>query len=209
MDTLKLYRPVGLKELELILLSDARKYPPRLNWQPIFYPVLNFEYARQVAYDWNVNDENSGFCGFVTAVEVESAYLQQFDIQTVGLDIHKELWIPANELENFNNHISGCIQVEAAYYHTGKYIGLIESSKKFKGLQVMQQWFTVKNEFTAGRLSQLIEAEPAALQINYPYWKKKLELLGSIDISFIEAFEKSWRHLHPERQLTLQTEFGK
>ncbi|HEV2482639.1 MAG TPA: hypothetical protein VGS79_23400 [Puia sp.] len=41
METIKLYRPVGLKELELIRLSGWREFPPRLEWQPIFYPVLN------------------------------------------------------------------------------------------------------------------------------------------------------------------------
>ena len=40
-----LYRPVGPKELELIAASGYREFPPRLPDQPIFYPVLNEEYA--------------------------------------------------------------------------------------------------------------------------------------------------------------------
>jgi len=36
-----LYRPVGQKELELIRDSGWRQFPPRLEWQPIFYPVLS------------------------------------------------------------------------------------------------------------------------------------------------------------------------
>lgn len=48
-----LYRPVGIKELELIALSDWAAFPPRLPHQPIFYPVLNFQYAAQIARDWN------------------------------------------------------------------------------------------------------------------------------------------------------------
>jgi hypothetical protein len=48
-----LYRPVGPKELALIAASDYTAFPPRLAEQPIFYPVLNFEYAEQIARDWN------------------------------------------------------------------------------------------------------------------------------------------------------------
>jgi hypothetical protein len=40
-----LYRPVGLKELELIVQADFRAFPPRLPEQPIFYLVLNIEAA--------------------------------------------------------------------------------------------------------------------------------------------------------------------
>jgi hypothetical protein len=44
-----LYRPVGRKELELIASSGFRAFPPRLPAQPLFYPVLNEEYAVQIA----------------------------------------------------------------------------------------------------------------------------------------------------------------
>jgi hypothetical protein len=50
-----LYRPVGRKELELIRASEFRFFPPRLASQPFFYPVLNEEYAVQIARDWNTN----------------------------------------------------------------------------------------------------------------------------------------------------------
>ena len=45
----RLYRPVGTKELELIEKSGYEKYPPRLPEQPIFYPVLNEKYAAEIA----------------------------------------------------------------------------------------------------------------------------------------------------------------
>jgi hypothetical protein len=47
------YRPVGLEELRLIYEADMRAFPPRLPEQPIFYPVTNEEYARQIARYWN------------------------------------------------------------------------------------------------------------------------------------------------------------
>jgi hypothetical protein len=44
-ETTTLFRPVGQKELELIEAAGWRRFPPRLFWQPIFYPVLTEEYA--------------------------------------------------------------------------------------------------------------------------------------------------------------------
>lgn len=48
-----LYRPIGEKELILIAESGFKAYPPRLEWQPIFYPVLNEKYACEIAEQWN------------------------------------------------------------------------------------------------------------------------------------------------------------
>ncbi len=115
---MKLYRPVGPKELELIKQSDMKEFPPRLPEQPIFYPVLNVEYARQIAKEWNAKSA-PGFAGFVTEFEVEDSYISGFEIKTVGASFHKELWIPAEELENFNKHIIGQIKVIESYYGEG------------------------------------------------------------------------------------------
>src|SRR2546427_7878893 len=60
-ETIILYRPVGPKELALIAASGFREFPPRLPEQPIFYPVLNEEYARHIAKDWNVPASGSGY----------------------------------------------------------------------------------------------------------------------------------------------------
>jgi hypothetical protein len=45
MEITTLYRPVGPKELALIVASGFREFPPRLAEQPIFYPVMNEECA--------------------------------------------------------------------------------------------------------------------------------------------------------------------
>lgn len=111
--TTTLYRPVGLKELELIKASGYLKFPPRLPEQPIFYPVLNQEYATKIARDWNVPASGSGF---VTKFAVKSDYLANFAIQTVGGSICQEYWIPAEELEVFNQNIVGKIEVVLSFY---------------------------------------------------------------------------------------------
>jgi len=112
-----LFRPVGIKELALIAEAGHRAFPPRLHWQPIFYPVLNFAYAAQIAREWNTVDENSGFCGFVTRFDVDDAFVGRYDVQVVGhAAVHQELWVPAEELAEFNRHLIGRIEVVAAYY---------------------------------------------------------------------------------------------
>lgn len=111
-----LYRPVGQTELDLIAASNYQAFPPRLEWQPIFYPVLNQAYAEQIAKEWNTEDEFSGYVGYVTAFDLPTDYLEQFPIQNVGGEIHNELWIPAEELINFNQQIVGSIKVVNQFF---------------------------------------------------------------------------------------------
>jgi hypothetical protein len=96
----------------LIKRADWSAFPPRFPEQPIFYPVLNEEYATQIARDWNVKASGAGF---VTKFEVERDYLNQFKVQTVGGSEHTEYWIPAGELAEFNRHIAGKIEVIAEF----------------------------------------------------------------------------------------------
>jgi hypothetical protein len=107
-ETTTLYRPVGPKELALIEQSGWQRFPPRLPEQPIFYPVMNEEYAIQIARDWNVPASGSGF---VMKFAVLKDYLQKFKIENVGGPIHNELWVPAEELDEFNDNIVGLIEV--------------------------------------------------------------------------------------------------
>lgn len=86
-------------------------FPPRLPQQPIFYPVLNQKYAEEIAQRWNTKDSNSQYKGYVLKFEVDDTYISQFKVQTVGKSYHQELWIPAEELENFNKFIIGKIEI--------------------------------------------------------------------------------------------------
>ncbi|MDQ1085498.1 hypothetical protein [Siphonobacter sp. SORGH_AS_1065] len=110
--TTTLFRPVSKKELDLIAQSNWTKFPPRLPEQPIFYPVTNLEYARQITVQWNVPAYGNGY---VTQFEVNSDYLKKYAIENVGGPIHNELWVPAEELEEFNSHIVGVIEVVESY----------------------------------------------------------------------------------------------
>ncbi len=111
-DTVTLYRPVGPEELALVRDSGYRRWPPRLPGQPIFYPVTNERYAREIAEKWNVQD--SGF-GAVTRFEVHAAFIARYKIEKVGGAHHTEWWIPAEDLEQLNDHIVGEIKVVAEF----------------------------------------------------------------------------------------------
>jgi hypothetical protein len=106
-----LYRPVGQAEYELIEQSGFKRFPPRLPEQPIFYPVLNEQYASEIASKWNTADKNSGFVGYVLKFEVDDEYIQKFSVQQAGALYHLEYWIPAEELDEFNGNIIGYIEV--------------------------------------------------------------------------------------------------
>ena len=108
---MRLYRPVGQAEYDLIAQTGFTAYPPRLPEQPIFYPVLNERYAREIAEKWNRRYPDSQYAGYVTTFQINDGYISQFPVQTVGASYHQELWVPAEELENFNRHIIGTIAI--------------------------------------------------------------------------------------------------
>jgi len=110
-----LFRPVGQKELDLIAETDFRAFPPRLHWQPIFYPVLNEEYATFIAREWNTKDAASGFIGYVLRFSVRANHLAKFQVQKVGGATALEYWIPAEQLAEFNANIVGTIEVVSRY----------------------------------------------------------------------------------------------
>ena len=111
MTTTTLFRPVGQPELDLIAATDWKRFPPRLDWQPIFYPVLNEAYATRIAREWNTKDDQNGNVGYVLSFDVDTEFLSQFDTQQVGDADCIEYWIPAERLDEFNDQIAGVITV--------------------------------------------------------------------------------------------------
>jgi hypothetical protein len=116
-ETVTLYRPVGPEKLALIAATSYSAFPPRLPEQPIFYPVTNEAYATQIARDWNT--KHGSRRGFVTCFDVEADYAGRFERQIVGGREHEELWVPAEELDEFNRHIVGLIDVIAEFKGEG------------------------------------------------------------------------------------------
>lgn len=103
-----LYRPVGNVELGLVAATDWRAFPPRLAEQPIFYPVTNLAYAREIAERWNAAE---GRGVHVLRFRVNEAVLSRWlPVRCVGAGHHTELWVPAEELDAFNAAIEGRIE---------------------------------------------------------------------------------------------------
>lgn len=103
-----LWRPTGPEELALVERSGWCEWPPRLPDQPIFYPVLNRDYAHTIARRWNV--PASGV-GYVTRFEVEAEFMSRYAVQQVGGRTILEYWIPAEDLAELNANIIGRIQL--------------------------------------------------------------------------------------------------
>jgi hypothetical protein len=115
-----LFRPVGLRELELIAETGFRSYPPRFTWQPIFYPVVTREYARAIVTQWNSKEADAGHCGFITEFDIDDEFVTRYPVQHLGGGpTYRELWVPAEELAEFNAHILGTIRVIESIYGPG------------------------------------------------------------------------------------------
>jgi hypothetical protein len=167
-DTQRFYRPVGLYEALLILESEGRTFPPRLPEQPIFYPVLNFEYAEQIARNWNTRSGESGFAGFVTEFDIDRDYAQQFGEHVVGASVHRELWIPSEQLNDFNDHIRGRIDVTAAYYGEG-YKGPKHWSGDWYANEMLERLYRT-SLLSAQDFSGEISMSRNAVLLNFKYW---------------------------------------
>lgn len=112
-DTVTLWRPTGPKELALVEEAEWRAWPPRLPDQPIFYPVLNEDYATKIARDWNVKANGAGY---VTRFRVRKSFLDRYDVQQVGGQTILEYWIPAEHLDEMNANIVGVIEVVSEFH---------------------------------------------------------------------------------------------
>ncbi|NOJ78167.1 hypothetical protein [Myxococcus xanthus] len=191
--TLTLYRPVGLKEAELILDSGCSAFPPRLPDQPIFYPVMNAEYARQIARDWNTPDAGSGHAGFITAFDVGADYASRFPVRTVGNSCHQELWVPAEELATFNQHIQGPVRFTEAWYGPG-YLGPDTT------LGPLERQLLALFEQSSDALP-LIQANTAACLFNAAWWSttppSAQGLNPSDHLRLLNRHRHAWVTLHP------------
>ena len=169
---MKLYRPVGLYEMKKILETDCKAFPPRQKQQPYFYPVLNKSYAKEIVF-WNVKDKNSGYAGFITEFDVENSYIEKYDVHCVGNETHLELWIPAEDLHNFNKNIINQIKIVDVYYGDN-YKGLpprgvsgFKETDVYKQIELLQNIIKY-NEFDFYG-TVLVEWE--LLNLNLLFWK--------------------------------------
>lgn len=111
-ETVELWRPTGPEEIDLVRATGSTRWPARLPDQPIFYPVLNEDYATRIARDWNV--KASGV-GYVTRFRVRKSFLDRYEVRQVGGETILEYWIPAEDLDALNDNIVGQIEEVARF----------------------------------------------------------------------------------------------
>jgi hypothetical protein len=166
---MRLFRPIGLNELRLIFETEMSAFPPRLPEQPIFYPVLNAPYAIKIARDWNTKSEMRA--GYVTEFEVEDVYVSRFEPHIVGSREHEELWVPAEELAEFNSHIRGKIHVIEAYFGEG-FTGYIPERFGLAEKNASEQFISLAGslEYSSFDFALEIAANRLATFLHFPYW---------------------------------------
>lgn len=199
-----LYRPVGLEELLLVFASGMKAFPARLPAQPIFYPVLNEGYAVQIARDWNTR--SGSLAGYVTRFSVNDVYAASLPVKTVGAREHQELWVPAEELDEFNRRIEGQIEVTDAYFNSA-----------FEGVRPLQ--FSLKGKDAVAQLVALngiygyslmdfhgeIAANREAIFVHFPFWKRRSFVVAGLPDAqretLLNAIRKVWSEVSPEIRL--------
>lgn len=166
-----LYRPVGLGEMIKILDAGARGFPQRRPEQPIFYPVLNRAYAQQIAEKWNAPHAATGYAGFVTEFRLDAQYARRFKSHVVGSSVHRELWVPAEQLEEFNQHLVGPITVVDAFYGE-QYVGPSPRPLMLKGRTAREQLPLLERILDYNAMDFLLEVQVqrVVVQLNFAYW---------------------------------------
>jgi hypothetical protein len=201
---MQLYRPVGLIELQRIYESGMQAFPPRLPEQPIFYPVLNFTYAAQIAREWNTKSHT--FAGYVTEFTVDDHYVAQFERRIVGGRIHEELWVPAEQLAEFNQHIVGLITVRAAYFGP-QFQGYVPTRFGMKGRNAVEQFVLLAGVFDYSGMDFQgeITANNLAVFLHFPFWKQHdftgAGITPDQKEQVLAAIESVWQGVFPEISL--------
>jgi hypothetical protein len=166
---MRLWRPVGLKEMALVFDSGMRAFPQRLPAQPIFYPVLNQTYAEQIAREWNTRENDAA--GYVTQFVVPDPVSDRYERHIVGGTVHEELWIPAAELSEFNREIRQPITVESAFF--GKaFSGLVCTEAGLKGKDAKEQFIALAHHLAYSSFDVWCEiyVNRKAVFLHYPFW---------------------------------------
>jgi tetratricopeptide (TPR) repeat protein len=197
-----LYRAVGLQELALIYDSGMKSFPANLPQQPILYPVLDLEYARQTASSWNT--QHKGYAGYVIQFKVQDEYIDKFETHTVGDSHYEELWIPGEEIEELNRHIVGHIKVVEAHFGK-KFQGFIPENHSLQGKNAVEQFSVLTDFFLNRRLDFYLEIKRnhKAVFLNYPFWLTYASENPGRKERVLQAIREAWLASYPQTPLPL------
>lgn len=167
-----LYRPMDIVELRLVYETGMKHFPPRKPEQPIFYPVLNLEYANEIAKQWNAEGEFAS--GYIAKFTIDDKYCAQFETRRVGASRHVELWIPADELSRFNDHIAPPIVIINSYF-CANFKGHVPTKFGLQGKDATSQFVSLAYSLGYSGMDFICEiaANHVAIFLNYSYWMQR------------------------------------
>lgn len=200
---MELFRPTGLQEMQLVLRRDLAAWPPRLPEQPIFYPVLNRDYAVQIARDWNTKADAR--VGYVTRFEIDDLYASRFERRVVGGQKHEELWVPAEELEELNCHIQAPIRVVAAFFGAD-FRGLIPSAGALRDKDAREQLdvLTEQEAHSQADLREEVRLNRESVFLHVLFWRAlrpSAEGLRASRDRVLDSVQRTWLELFPSLPL--------
>jgi hypothetical protein len=201
-----LYRPVGLDEAVKIVRVDGSGFPARRPEQPIFSSKLTRDYAEQVAQRWDAPNAMSGYAGFVTAFQVDTEYVAQFKAHAVGSSIHREVWVPAEQLEAFNQHLIGPIDLVSAYYGE-QYTGPTPLATNLKGRSAYEQLPLLERirDYSGMDFLSELQWQRLVVQLNFAYWVRSDFTLEDLSparkVAILQDVQTSWQRYYPATKL--------
>ena len=190
-----LWRPVGMRELALVFESGMKAFPPRLPEQPIFYPVLVEAYADQIAGTWNTADEP--YAGYVLEIEIPDDFAVRYPPATVGGSMHRELWVPAEELDEFNRRMTRPISVRRAFFGS-RFRGYVPEKFGLRGADAYKQIAVMISTMDYSGFDFILEISANMLTffLNFPFWKAAgAERLGVDAVQLdrcLDRIRKTW-----------------
>ncbi|MCH1939876.1 hypothetical protein [Holdemania massiliensis] len=110
----------------------------------------------------------------MTEFEIDDNYIKKYESHCVGSEIHKELWIPAEKMPEFNENILGRIQIKRAYYGT-EYTGISPNGKSgFKEDNINRQLKLLEStlNYNCMDFSGTVYVEWKLINLNFLYWFK-------------------------------------
>ena len=108
----RLYKSLTPVQFASVIRSGWREFSAESPEQKIFYPKLHREYAEMIARMFNLAHYNAAY---VVGFEVNSTFMERYEIQTVAYEEHREYKIPVEELPLLNSNLVGEIEVVSAF----------------------------------------------------------------------------------------------
>ncbi len=108
----------------------------------------------------------------MTRFDITDAYAARFEPHIVGARQHEELWVPAEELEEFNQHIVGKVAVIEAYFGEG-FRGYIPERFGLKGKDAVEQFVTLEALWHYNVAMDLVgeaRANHQTVFAHFPFW---------------------------------------